>query len=254
MPQRRLLGLFAHPDDESRIVGGTLAKYASEGAKVSLVVATRGEEGSCGEPPLCTPEDLPQVRERELREACALLGVAELTILEYRDGTLATVDRSELISRLVAAIRRVRPHVILTFGPEGRTLHPDHIAIYEAATAAFRLAADPRAYPELGQSSHATPKLYYTTLPQSLVEAINWAYPGQPDEEITVALDVHPWIEQKKRVTNEAHRTQAHDQPFANLPEDERWQTLSTEYFFLAAIQGITRSSQEDDLFDGIEE
>ena len=253
MPQRRLLGLFAHPDDESRIVGGTLAKYASDGVQVSLVVATRGEEGSCGEPPLCTPEELPQVREHELREACALLGVADLTILDYRDGSLATVDRSELIGHLVAAIRRVRPHVILTFGPEGRTLHPDHIVIYEAATAAFSLAADPRAYPELGQSSYATPKLYYTTLPRSLVEAIQWSFPGQPDEEITVALDIQPWIGHKKRATNEAHRTQAHDQPFANLPEDERWQALATEYFFLAATHGIARVSQEDDLFDGID-
>ncbi|CAN5269636.1 PIG-L family deacetylase [soil metagenome] len=253
MPQRRLLGLFAHPDDESRIVGGALAKYASEGARVSLVVATRGEEGSCGEPPLCSPEELPQVRERELREACALLGVAVLTILDYRDGALVTVDRPELIGHLVAAIRRVRPHVILTFGPEGRTLHPDHIVIYEAATAAFSLAADPGAYPELRQFPHATPKLYYTTLPQSLVDAIQWSFPGQPDNEITIALDIRPWIGQKKRATNEAHRTQAHDQPFANLPEDERWRALSTEYFFLAATQGIARSNQEDDLFDGIE-
>ncbi|MBA2452460.1 MAG: PIG-L family deacetylase [Chloroflexia bacterium] len=250
---RRLLGLFAHPDDESRIVGGVLAKYASEGAKVSLVVATRGEAGSCGEPPLCTLEDLPRVRERELREACAVLGVTDLTILEYRDGTLATVDRSKFIGHLVAAIRRVRPHIILTFGPEGRTLHPDHIVIHEAATAAFSLAADPGAYPELRQFPHATPKLYYTTFPQSLVDAIQWSFPGQPDNEITIALDIRPWIGQKKRATNEAHRTQAHDQPFANLPEDERWRALSTEYFFLAATQGIARSNQEDDLFDGIE-
>lgn len=250
---RRLLALFAHPDDESRIVGGTLARYASEGVDVSLVVATRGEEGSCGEPPLCTPEELPQIRERELREACALLGVADLTILDYRDGSLATIDRPELIGHLVAAIRRVRPHVILTFGPEGRTLHSDHIVMHETATVAFRLAADPNAYPELNEPPYATPKLYYTTLPQSLVEEINWSFPGRPDAEITVAINVHPWIGQKKRATNEAHRTQAHDQPFANLPEDERWQALGIEYFFLAGAQGVTRSSREDNLFDGIE-
>jgi N-acetylglucosamine malate deacetylase 2 len=251
--QPRLLGLFAHPDDESRIVGGTLAKYASQGVQVSLVVATRGEAGSCGEPPLCTPEELPQVRERELRAACSILGVTDLTVLDYCDGTLHTVERSELIGHLVAAIRRVRPHVIVTFGPEGRTLHPDHIAIHEAATAAFDVAAEQDAYPEQALPPHAARKLYYTTLPQSLVEAISWAYPGQPDAEITAAIDVRPWIEQKRRATNAAHRTQAHDQPFANLPELERWEALSTEYFFLAAIHGIPRSRREADLFDGID-
>lgn len=250
---RRLLGLFAHPDDEARIVGGALARYASEGVAVSLVVATRGEEGSCGEPPLCAPEELPQLREQELRAACVILGVTDLEILNYRDGSLMTVDRSALTGDLVAAIRRVRPDVVLTFGPEGRTLHPDHIAIHEAATVAFRLAADPSAYPEHAHAPHATPKLYYTTLPRSLVEAIDWAFPGQPDEEITVALDVRPWIEQKRRATNEAHRSQAHDQPFANLPQDKRWEALSTEYFYLAATHGLARSRHEADLFDGID-
>ena len=255
IPARSLLVLFAHPDDESRIVGGTLAKYASEGIKVSLVVATHGEAGSCGEPPLCTPEELPRVRERELADACRALGVATWQLLDYRDGTLAAVDRTELVGQLVAAIRRIQPQVVLTFGPEGRTLHPDHIAMHQAATAAFHLAADPTGYAEqLGDlRPHAAAKLYYTTLPRSLVSAINWAYPGQPDEEITVALDVRPWLAQKKRATNEAHRTQAHDQPFANLPENERWEALSTEYFFLAATHGLKRPAREDDLFAGLD-
>lgn len=253
VPERRLLGLFAHPDDESRIVGGTLAKYASDDVRVSLVIATHGEAGSCGEPPRCTPEELPQVREHELQHACSILGVDDLTILDYQDGTLAEVDRDALTGHLVAAIRRVRPHVVLTFGPEGRTLHPDHLVIHEAAIAAFHLAADPTAYPEQRLTPYAAPKLYYTTLPQSLVEAITWAYPGQPDEEITVALDIRPWLAQKKAATNEAHATQAHDQPFANLPEDARWEALGTEYFFLAATHTVPRVRHETDLFDHIE-
>ena len=252
MTARTLLGLFAHPDDESRIVGGTLAKYASAGVHVALVVATRGEAGSCGEPPLCTPEELPQVREAELRAACTILGVTDLTLLDYRDGTLPDVDRHALIGHLVAAIRRVRPQVVLTFGPEGRTLHPDHIAIHHAATAAFDRAADPAAYPEQDLPPVAAAKLYYTTLPESLVRAINWSFPGIPDEEVTMALDVSPWLEQKKRATNEAHRTQAHDQPFANLPEDERWQALSVEYFRRAASRLPQQPWREPDLFTGI--
>ncbi len=252
MPTRSLLGLFAHPDDESRIVGGTLAKYASEGVRVSLVVATRGEAGPCGEPPLCTPEELPQVREQELAEACRILGVAAWELLAYRDGTLADIDRGELTGQLVAAIRRVRPHVVVTFGSEGRTLHPDHIAIHHAATAAFRQAANPQAYLEQGLPPYAAPKLYYTTLPESLVRAIGWGFPGIPDAQVTVALDVRPWLAQKRRATNEAHRSQAHDQPFANLPEAERWEALSVEYFRLAASRLPRQPRHEPDLFAGI--
>ncbi len=253
MTNRRLLGLFAHPDDESRIVGGALAKYASEGVAVSLLVATRGEAGSCGEPPRCTPEELPRVREAELRDACAILGVEDLTILDYRDGALPKIDRHALTGDLVAVIRRIRPQVVLTFGPEGRTLHPDHIAIHAAATDAFALAADPVAYPEQGVPAHAAAMLYYTTLPESLVRAIGWGFPGIPDADVTVALDISPWLEQKKRATNEAHRSQAHDQPFANLPEAERWQALSVEYFRLAASRLPWTTQPVPDLFAGTE-
>lgn len=253
MDRKSVLGLFAHPDDESRIVGGTLAKYASEGVEVALLVATRGEAGSCGEPPLCTLEALPRVREAELRDAAELLGVADLTILDYHDGTLLRVDRHELIGYLVAAIRRVRPDIVITFGPEGRTLHPDHIAIHEAATDAFDRAADPEAYPEQGTPAHAAAKLYYSTLPESLVRAIGWGFPGIPDDQVTASLDIAPWIDQKRRATNEAHRTQAHDQPFANLPEAERWQALSTEYFHLATSRLPARPAHEADLFAGLE-
>lgn len=254
MTNRRLLGIFAHPDDESRIVGGALAKYASEGVTISLVVATRGEVGSCGEPPLCTPEELPQLREAELREACAILGVHDLSILDYRDGTLSDVDRIALTGQLVAAIRRVRPQVVLTFGPEGRTLHPDHTAIYEAATVAFNLAAYPHAYPEHDLAPFAATKLYYTAIPESQAQATNWRFPSIPDADVTVALDVSAWIDQKKRATNDAHRSQAHDQPFGGLPETDRWHELSAEYYRLAATHDIDRPACEDSFFAGIQE
>jgi LmbE family N-acetylglucosaminyl deacetylase len=253
MPELKLLGLFAHPDDESRIIGGALAKYANQGVQVALVVATRGEAGSCGEPPLCTPDELPRVRERELRDACAMLGVSDLTILGYQDGALPDVDRHELTGHLVAAIRRVRPQVILTFGPEGRTLHPDHLVIHQVATAAFDLAADSAAYPEQHLPPHATPKLYYHVVPRGVAEAVNWRFPSLPDEDVTVALDVGLWIARKRQATYEGHRTQAHDLIFAELTEDERWETLSTEHYVLAATHGIDRPAHEDDLFAGIE-
>jgi LmbE family N-acetylglucosaminyl deacetylase len=250
MTERRLLGIFAHPDDESRIVGGALAKYASEGVQVDVLVATRGEVGSCGEPPLCSPEELPRIREAELRAACTMLGVHDLVLLDYRDGTLTEVDRRALIGDIVAAIRRMQPHVVITFGPEGRTLHPDHIVIHEAATAAFHLAADPCAWTLDNQPLWAAPKLYYSAIPASQARATQWRFPSIPDDQVTVALDVASWIAQKKQATNEAHRTQAHDQPFGNLSEAERWRELSTEYFRLAATHGMPHPQRETDLFE----
>ena len=253
MRQRRILGIFAHPDDESRIVGGALAKYASEGVQISLVVATRGEGGSSGEPPLCSSDELPAVREQELREACRILGVSELEILDYRDGALDEVDRTELIEHFVRAIRTTTPDIVLTFGPEGRTLHPDHIVIHETATAAFYQAGDPEHFVQTGLPVHTPAKLYYHVVPTSYKEPANWRFPTIPDEQVTLALNVRPWLKQKWRVVYEAHRTQAHDLIYKGISEEERWELLATEHYVLAATNGIALPDHETDMFDGIE-
>ncbi|MFQ5657865.1 MAG: PIG-L deacetylase family protein, partial [Candidatus Methylomirabilales bacterium] len=246
------LAVLAHPDDESRIMGGTLAKYADAGIGVGVVCATRGEAGRAGDPPLCTSEELSRVRENELRAACAILGVDELVLLDYHGSTLTTLDPKEIVGQLVAEIRRLRPEVILTFGPEGRTLHPDHIAIHHFATQAFHLAGDPIAYPDQKRndlSPHPPAKLYYTTFPQSIREVIGPRFPGQPDEEITVELDITPWLDRKRRAT-EAHRTQAKP-PFAHLSETRRWEILSREYYCRVVSWLQHQPPREDDLFEG---
>src|SRR5580765_5358818 len=116
----RLMAVLAHPDDESLGIGGTLAKYASEGVETYLVTATRGERGRFGEsgekPP---PEVVGRVREAELREAARVLGVREVNFLDYYDGDLDQVNVAEAIARIVDHLRRVKPHVVITFGPEG---------------------------------------------------------------------------------------------------------------------------------------
>jgi N-acetylglucosamine malate deacetylase 2 len=250
MKQRKLLCIFAHPDDESRIVGGALAKYASEGVHITLVVATRGEEGSAGEPPLCSTEELPRVREQELREACRILGISDLEILDYRDGSLPDVDQDELIGRFVESIRRTRPDVVLTFGPEGRTLHPDHLVIHKAATAAFHLAGDPDAYPAHQLPPYTPAKLYYHIVPESIAKRVGWRFPSEPDDRVTLILDIAPWIEQKRQASNSAHRTQAHDLIFKGITDDERWELLSIEHYILAATHGIPRPTREADMFE----
>lgn len=252
MKQYRLLGIYAHPDDESRIVGGTLARYASLGVHVALLVATRGEAGSCGEPPLCDPLELSQFREAELRKACEILGVSDLDILDFRDGTLHDIAAATLIQPCVAAIRRQRPHVVLTFGPEGRTMHADHIAIHKAATAAFHLAGDPEAYTDDGLPPYTPDKLYYHIVPESVAKQVAWRFPTRPDNEVTLSLDVGPWINQKRDASNDAHRSQAHDLIFKGISDDVRWNLLSTEHYILSATNGLPIPARETDMFDGI--
>src|SRR5437016_2191339 len=122
-----LLFILAHPDDESFFAGGTIAKYAVAGIHVALVCATRGERGATAD--LCTIEDLPQVREDEVREAARVPGVRAVELLPYEDQQLSDAPLDEIRRHLVAAIRRQRPQIVVTFDPVGANQHPDHMAI-----------------------------------------------------------------------------------------------------------------------------
>src|SRR6185437_213641 len=133
----RILGVYAHPDDESFGPSAILAKYARDGAKIYGLFATRGEHGDSDLEPAPSPEELGRLRERDLRDAAAVIGFTDLDVLAYEDGTLSQIPESELEDRVMEAIRRERPEVMITFGPGGITGHPDHLAIHRAATAAF---------------------------------------------------------------------------------------------------------------------
>lgn len=251
-----LLAVLAHPDDESRIIGGTLAKYSAEGARVAVWLATRGEASTLlGDPPICTPEELVEVRARELATAAKALGLAEVRVRDYPDGGLEGVDEERIVGDVVGTIRALRPQVVITFGPEGRTLHPDHIAIHRYATRAFELAGEPAAYREqrvAGLRPWAPLKLYYTAVAASLARATNWRFPATADEAITVTIDVSSYLEAKKRAVIDAHRTQYADPPFSNLDEAARWQALSREDFVLAASRLPQQPAREGDLFEGL--
>ncbi len=136
MKVQRLMVVVAHPDDESFPIGGTIAKIATEGGEVMLVAATRGEAGI----PNMQPDEAGRLRECELRAACEVLGVKALRFLGYRDGTLNQVDSYTAIEQLVALMRAFRPDAIITFGPDGISGHPDHLAVHRWTTAAFERA------------------------------------------------------------------------------------------------------------------
>ena len=139
----KLMAVLAHPDDESLGFGGTLAKYSAEEVETYLITATRGERGRFFSPDRKTePAEVGRVREAELRAAAAVLGVRDVFMLGYPDGAVDQVDAATAIAAIVQKIRRVRPHVVVTFGPDGAYGHPDHIAISQFTTAAIVCASD----------------------------------------------------------------------------------------------------------------
>src|SRR5207249_7735744 len=199
MSTKRLLGIFAHPDDEGTM-SGALLKYNTLGVETGLVCATRGEVGEIADPALATPENLGEVREGELRAAADVLGVRNLWFLDYRDSGMAgtpenndprafaQVNPAEVVGKLVAIIRQFRPQVIVTFDESGAYGLPDYIAVYRHTTSAFHAAADAVQYPELGPA-HAVSKLYYGAFPRSIVRALGEWMKAQHYEDWFSKLD-----------------------------------------------------------------
>ena len=167
--QLRLMCVMAHPDDESLGVGATLARYKAEGVEIHLVTATRGERGWFGVPDENPGlEALGRTREAELRAAVRVLGLQSLAFLDYIDGDLDQASATEAVARIAHHVRRVKPHVVITFGPDGAYGHPDHIAISQFTMAAIVQAASVRIEDPEGLAAHDVLKLYYmsTTAPQ----------------------------------------------------------------------------------------
>jgi LmbE family N-acetylglucosaminyl deacetylase len=162
-PSLRLMCVLAHPDDESLATGGVLAQCALEGVATYVLTATRGERGRYGDGTSSPgPEVVGAAREAELRAAGAELGLREVIVLGYPDGALDTVDHREATARIAGHLRRVRPHVVITFGPEGAYGHTDHIAISQLTVAAVACAADPHYVAEGSDDpAHRVSKLYF---------------------------------------------------------------------------------------------
>ena len=279
MSTKRLLGAFAHPDDEG-IVSGALLQYSTSGVETGLVCATRGEVGEIADPALATPENLGQVREGEMRAAAEVLGVHNLWFLDYRDSGMAgtpenadprafaQASAAEVVGKLVKIIREFRPQVIVTFDESGAYGHPDHIAIYRYTTSAFHAAADAVQYADLGPA-HSVSKLYYSSFPRSALRAIGeWMSTqnyegsfsgldpeklGRPDEQINVWLNVEPWREQKDR-SRSMHRTQLDpNNLMAKIPEEIQQNWRSHECYQLAASRVGPDVPGENDLFARIQ-
>lgn len=141
-----LLICGAHPDDET-FFSGTMVKYASQGVRVCVLCATRGERGNTAD--LCSIPELPQYREAELRASIRVLGLDkdDVFFLPYEDQKLHLASPDEVRSHLVRALRQVRPQVVVTFDPHGANGHTDHVAISRFVSDSISAAADPRCCP-----------------------------------------------------------------------------------------------------------
>lgn len=274
---RRLLAIYAHPDDESFLSGGTLAKAASEGTEVTLVCATRGEVGEIADPTLATPETLPQVRGNELRQAAKALGIGRLDFLDYRDsgmaGTpenehpdaLANASADEVVPRLVSIIREIRPQVVMTFDPGGGYGHPDHMAMSRHTLAACKSSGDAQIYLELGEAWNPD-RLFYTVFPRGRLKEIsdilgslgedNSRYESRmanawPDADIHAEIDVSATVDAKWDAVK-AHRTQQGTfTMMSRIPEDRAKAFMGRELFALA-LPETPPTHMLSDLFDGL--
>ena len=202
-----ILGVWAHPDDETYLTAGLMAQAVHDGRRVVCVTATRGEEGSWDEERWPTSE-LGEIRDAELMESLKIVGVTEHLWLDYYDGKCAEVSEEEGVDRISKIMEDVQPDTVLTFGPEGMTDHPDHKAVSSWTTIAFSRSAKPGA------------NLYYATVTpewaEQFVPVMNKfnvfmspdVPPVTPREEAAIAFELSPELLDLKLQAIEAHVSQ----------------------------------------------
>lgn len=296
---RRMLLVHAHPDDETISNGATMAKYVAEGAHVTLVTCTLGEEGEVLVPELAhlaadRDDELGRHRIGELKAAMTELGVADFRFLggpgRYRDtgmvyadngevhppsavapGSFWAADLREAADELVAVIREVRPHVLITYDEIGGYGHPDHIQAHRVATYGFALAAAPSYRTDLGPAWDV-PKVYWSAMPRSVlaegiaamreigsdffgVDSVDEFPFAVPDELVSAQIDAVDHVEQKMAAMR-AHATQITvDGPFFALSNRLGQRVWGFEYYRL--VKGTPgpvdpTTGWESDLFAGL--
>ncbi|MCR2805149.1 PIG-L family deacetylase [Paenibacillus soyae] len=226
--QRKLLAVFAHPDDETFICGGTLAKYGSAGVEMTLVSATRGEMGRrMGNPPYLNRETMPAAREQELRQACEILGISRLQFFDIRDKTVEFHDAAELEARIGAIIDELQPDVVLTFH-ETLGGHPDHCAIGKATKAAY-------------MRSGLEGGLYYISFGSTMAKPERSGYTRQDIVKIDVSKHKRTKLDAFR-----AHRCQTEIDEWVWLPDHEAMSYFGDYEYFIVGDGRAPRRSPVD--------
>ena len=282
MPDRCILSVHAHPDDEASKGAPTIARYSATGVRSVLVTCTGGEEGDILNPAMDRPEvrdNLHAVRLDELRRAADIIGYDEVVLLGYRDSGMpdseanahpeafANVELDEAVSALVGIIRRTRPQVILTYGDDQQGYpHPDHLRVHDISVPAFELAGDASYRPELGEP-FAPSKLYYSVWSMRRIRATHekflelglespysseWFERPDQDHRVTTSIDIAEHYEIRLEALR-AHATQVDPTSsfWFGLPPEVAREVHPYEDFILAHSR-VDTTVPESDLFAGI--
>jgi LmbE family N-acetylglucosaminyl deacetylase len=209
----RILAVFAHPDDETFLAGGTLAKYAARGWGVFLLCATHGEAGRRGEYDHLAREQFARLRQQELEAAAHALGIRRPLFLDCADRQLARDCWASATQEIIRAIRRIRPEVVVTFGPDGISGHPDHVALSQIVTTAFWTADLTSVLPveSIDLPPFAPSRLYYVlrsvAVPQCCEVKASLEAPP-----LTTVIDVRKYSARKLEAMR-CYQSQKHLQP-----------------------------------------
>jgi LmbE family N-acetylglucosaminyl deacetylase len=257
----RLMCVLAHPDDETLGMGGVLAKYAAEGVQTYVVTATRGERG-WKDGPYPGPEEVARHRTEELYAAARVLGIRQVCLLDHKDGELDRADVEEATRKIARHIRRVRPQVVVTFGPDGVYGHEDHIAVSQLATAAILRATSPHG----NETSHQVAKLYYLAFTRETMrsyeavfgtlrrrlDGVERRFSGWDDWLITTRIDTRAFLP-TVRMAVSCHRSQLHHvEAVLALPQSS-WERAFAESTFYRAFSLASGGREvESDLFAGV--
>ena len=276
-----MLVTTAHPDDESFGPGGTLARYAQEGVEVHLICATRGEAGSSDDDHLGDCGDLACRREKELRCAAQVLGLAGVHLLGYRDSgmrgspdnqnpaSLLQADSEAVAQQVKGYLSELRPQVVLTSDPYGGYGHPDHIAVHLATLRAWGLLESEGRPP-----TERPRKLYYSTFPRTLLRWIERIMPllgrdpsalGKNKDvdmraildhaiPITAKIDIRSYYDLRERASA-CHSSQLSG-PNSISGWAPKWllrQLRGTDTFHRAIPPFVANEPTERDLFAGLE-
>jgi LmbE family N-acetylglucosaminyl deacetylase len=258
----RLAGVFAHPDDDSHVLGGILLLHPGE-LEPTLVFATSGEAGPIAPGSPATRETLGAVREGEQRAWLEAVGYPEAAtrFLRHRDYHLPEVPFQELVAQVEDVLGQARPQVVVSFGPDGLTSHHDHIRAGEAAAEAFR-----RARAAEGEPADAFLRLYQAAYPRSAVDRFYagvrsgrfdygqegnlFDLTGVPDERVAVRVDTRP-VADRKWAAILRHQSQRCEHE--RIPEPLRWIVLDAECFTRAFPPWDPGEPVHDDLLAGLE-
>lgn len=246
MAKPSLMFVLAHPDDETFGPGATIARYAREGTRITLITATSGQAGRAAGL-ASTPEDLGRVREQETRDAAQVLGIAAIDFFGYMDGKLDQVDEEEVEAKVVRRIREEKPDVVVTFGPEGAgNEHRDHQRISRIATAAIASADDPERFAGQlteGLTPHLVSKFYYLTGYRN-----PWREMSRPFLPVTTVIDIADDVEIKL----EAFRRHRSQQEWMTKLQEWIAASQNQEVYHRASSVVANLPDVETDLFAGL--